>query len=329
MFSLPTLASFAIPALFLLFLVTRFDIDLGDTWDRVREGNLGYYLLAIAVYYSSFLVRGLRWRILATNARLDNPAEPRISALHCGRLILLGWFVNTISWFRLGDAYRAYAFSEDAGASFSRTFGTIVAERVIDVVVVFLLLLVAAGSLVVTGSLRPSPLFLGAGFLLVVSVGVMLLLMRHLGMPVARLLPQRLADAYQRLYEGTMGSFRQLPLIGLLSVVAWLLEVGRLLLVVQALGLSLHAFLVLFVAVASALLTTVPITPGGLGVVEPGAVGLLTLQLSTSEAVSVALLDRSISYLSIIITGGFVFLLRQLRQRRVLKEPPPLKGEGA
>ena len=56
---------------------------------------------------------------------------------------------------------------------------------------------------------------------------------------------------------------------------------------------------------ANAMLTTVPITPGGLGIVEPGILGLLTLSLPRSEAVSVALLDRSISYLSIVILGAW------------------------
>jgi uncharacterized protein (TIRG00374 family) len=47
----------------------------------------------------------------------------------------------------------------------------------------------------------------------------------------------------------------------------------------------------------------VPLTPGGLGVVETGITGLLMLSLAQSDAISVALLDRSISYVSVIILG--------------------------
>lgn len=310
--SLPTLASFAIAGVFLFFLFSRFDVDLGDTWAQVRGSNWWVYLLALAVYYASFPIRGWRWRIIAANAGVASPPERLLpSAWRCARFILLGWFINTISWFRLGDAYRAYAFSEATGASFSRVFGTVVAERVMDAVMVTVLLLLAAGLLAVTVDMLPSPLILGAALSVVVGGAGVLILMKYLGRPLARWLPQRLAEAYGRLYEGIMGSFRQLPAIALLSLGAWLLEAGRLLLVLQALGLSPHLSLVLFVALASALLTTVPITPGGLGVVELGATGLLMLELPRNAAVSVVLLDRSISYLSIVVVGGAFFLVQQ------------------
>ena len=100
-----------------------------------------------------------------------------------------------------------------------------------------------------------------------------------------------------------MQSFRTLPVAMLLGLLGWLSEVGRLYLVVQATGLEVGIGLVMFVTVANALLSAVPLTPGGLGVVETGITGLLMLSLAQSDAISVALLDRSISYVSVIILG--------------------------
>jgi hypothetical protein len=77
--------------------------------------------------------------------------------------------------------------------------------------------------------------------------------------------------------------------------------------------------MVLFVALVNAVLTTVPITPGGLGVVEPGIVGLLALSLSQSSAVSTAVLDRSISYVSIVLFGALAFTLRQAWRVRAVQ----------
>ena len=48
------------------------------------------------------------------------------------QLILIGWFVNSIAWLRLGDAYRAYALSEDSDKKFSWSLGTVFAERMVD-----------------------------------------------------------------------------------------------------------------------------------------------------------------------------------------------------
>ena len=111
-----------------------------------------------------------------------------------------------------------------------------------------------------------------------------------------------------------------MPLVAALGVLGWLCEFGRLYFIIQALGFSLDLPLVLFVTLVNAVLTTVPLTPGGLGIVEPGIVGLLTLGMPRDDAVSVAFLDRSISYLSIVVIGAAMFLLRQLVRSRQAKQ---------
>ena len=177
-----------------------------------------------------------------------------------------------------------------------------------------------AGRALVSGHIRgwEMTLFLGVGFALVLLGVAGLLVMRQFGTRLAILLPARLRTSYDRFHQGAMGSFGHLPLLLVLSVLVWFTEVGRLYFVIQALDMSTSVSfsLVLFVTLANAILTTVPITPGGLGIVEPGIMGLLTLSLARSEALSVTLLDRSISYLSIVVLGGVVFLIRQATRSR-------------
>ena len=69
------------------------------------------------------------------------------------------------------------------------------------------------------------------------------------------------------------------------------------------------------VAVGSSVLSTIP-TPGGVGAVEPGMTALLLLEVSGPEAAAVTLCDRSITYLSVLVIGGFVFFIRQTRYFR-------------
>jgi len=47
-------------------------------------------------------------------------------------------------------------------------------------------------------------------------------------------------------------------------------------------------------------------------VVEPGVMGLLLLSLDRTAAASVALVDRSITYISVILVGGLMFLMREI-----------------
>ena len=99
-------------------------------------------------------------------------------------------------------------------------------------------------------------------------------------------------------------------------------EVGRLYLVVQALDLDISFPLVIFLTVANSLLTLVP-TPGGFGAVESGVAGLVVRfsTLTGSVAAALVLVDRAITYLSIIVVGAALFIGRQAFHRRLVSVP--------
>jgi glycosyltransferase 2 family protein len=313
-FSLPTLVSLALAAAFLVFLVVRFDVDLGATWQQVRGSNPWLLALALLVHYTTFIFRGARWRLLLHNAQ--GPEKPPPGVLYCSELTLLGWFTNSVAWFRLGDAYRAYLYHDEQEASFTRTIGTILSERMLDAVLVLALLLLSVPFVVgpATGA-SWTVVALAAAVLAVPALA--LLVVARVRVRLVRWLPERLAGYYQRFYEGALGSFRQLPLVTLLGLLGWLAEVGRLYLVTLALGIDLGLPLIVFITLANSLLTLVP-TPGGIGAVESGVAGLLVRlsPLAASGAAALVLVDRSISYVSIIITGAALFLGRQAYRRR-------------
>ena len=307
--SLPTLVSLAVAGAFLTFLVTRFDVDLAAVWDQVKASNPWYLALAVAVHYTTFAFRGARWRLLLRNAQGETSPVPGVA--YCSQLVLLGWFANSVGWFRLGDAYRAYLYRDEQDASFSRTIGTILAERMLDAVLVLLLLLVSVPFLV-GGSQQASWAVLGIAIALVAALAGALLAMTWARVRVLRALPGRLAERYQRFHQGALASFAQLPPVTLWGLLGWLAEIGRLFLVVRALGLDIEFPLIIFITLANSLLTLVP-TPGGLGAVESGVPTLLVRfsSLSVDSATALVLVDRSISYLSIIVVGAGLFLARQ------------------
>ena len=320
--SLPTFLSFLLAGAFLIFLVTRFDIDLDSIWTSFKSANLALVLLALLVHYTTFVFRGARWRLLLKNAQ-ENTDTPDPGVFHCSSLVLLGWFTNSVTWFRLGDAHRAYAYVEDSGASFPRTMGTILAERVLDVALVMLLVLLASFLLIASGVVTPwiTPwVFVAFPAFLTAGLAGLLVAMRLFRSHLAHYLPRLLHEAYNRFHEGTVTSFRRVPLVSLLGLLGWLAEVGRLFFVAEALGIPLEIPLVIFVTLASAMLTLVPLTPGGLGAVEWGATGLLLLSPAVgteTAAFSIVALDRSISWLSVIAVGAVVVLGREIvRWRR-------------
>ena len=140
-----TLLSLAIAIAFLYFLAVRFDLDWDQTWSNIKALDPLLYVLALLLYYLSFAFRGLRWRILSRSAGIEEIPDARTpSAWRYSQLIIIGWFVNSVAWLRLGDAYRAYALSDEARTGFSWSLGTIFGERVMDMIAVFVLIVVGA-----------------------------------------------------------------------------------------------------------------------------------------------------------------------------------------
>ena len=328
--SLPTLLSFAVAAAFILFLATGVDLDWGETWDNIRSMDPWLYAVAAVLYYISFIFRGARWRILAINAAARrNGEDVRIpSTLGMSQLILIGWFVNSIAWLRLGDAYRAHAFAEDSNSSFSWSLGTVLAERVLDMVVVAVIMAISVAAVALTIGFSGSKYILIIPLIMVVGAIALVGLMVKFGSRLAGLLPRKIEAAYHRFHEGTIGSFDQLPAVMALGTIGWLLEMGRLYFVLQALGIDIGLPLTAVVALGHAILSTVP-TPGGVGAVEPGVTGLLLIKLSRPDAAAAAILDRSITYVSVIAVGGLVFLLRQVIQMRRARRRPQVEAASS
>lgn len=318
-FSLPVLVSLVVAGGFLLFLAARFDVDLGLVWERVRSCDPWLLAAAFAAHYMTFFLRGARWRILLerrVNASGGLGQVPGL--LFCTRAVLLGWFVNSISWLRLGDVYRGYLYHEEYDGPFSGAMGTVFAERVLDVFLVAVLLLVTVPFLVgrTDGELAWG-LLTGAAASLVLLLVVGLAAVLRLRSWLLRLLPGWLAGPCGRFLEGvsTVG-YRPVQTTAL-GVLGWLAEIGRLYLVSLALGFELGPALVVFLTFANSVLTLVP-TPGGIGAVEPGVAGLAVrlAAVGREPAAALVLVDRVISYLSVIVVGAAVFAVHLLFRRR-------------
>ena len=316
-FSLPTLLLFLILLTFIFFVITRFDLDWRSTLDTISHMNPWLYVAAFTLNYSTFILRGQRWRILARNTgELESLPGARLpTTLAASAYILIGWFVNAITWLRLGDGYRAWLFARGSGGAFSWSLGTLLAERVLDLAAMLVILIISALLLSTTDLPTLAITVVQVTIAIVLLSLCALLAMKAWGSRFARFLPSRLEQEFNRFQSGILGSMKQIPTVFALGGSAWAFEVARLYLVVQALGLDAPVSLIAIATLGAAILSTVPI-PGGVGVVESGIVGILLLTLGQNDAVSVVLVDRSITFVSVIVIGGAIFLATQVRRPR-------------
>jgi glycosyltransferase 2 family protein len=309
-----TILSIAVPIVVIAVFVSINGAQLSKVPSLVLAADPLLVLAAFVIFYAGFPVRGLRW------ATLLRGTGQHVSTKDSTEIIFLSWLVNCVVPAKLGDVYRAYLLKINSTASLSRTFGTVFIERVLDLFAIAILGL-AAGYWSFRSGLPPAiQLVFGIGVVVVVALAFGLLTMRNFGRQiiVALPLPHQILELYDRFEEGVFGALvaRHLPRLGLMTGLIWMTEALRLFLVVQALGfadVSLGLSGAVFVALIGSLLTAVPLSPAGLGIVEAGVVGVLHVAYGVPlpEATAIALLDRVISVFSIIVFGSIAYAVSQ------------------
>ncbi len=330
-FSAPTLVSVAFGLAIIAFLLWRvLDFEWDEFVEHLTGINWWLFVLAGALYYVSFWFRGFRWQLIYSAvaqrseiAEIRESKAPTIGTM--AALILTGWFINSVMFFRIGDAYRGWALADRTASDMPTALGTVFAERVQDMVVVLILVVISAIWALLVDGFAASGAIVDVAVIVVAVASVLVLvlllilyLMRAAGERLAGFVPSRFRSQYLHFQDGALNSFRggRMPLQITLGMLGWLMEVARFYFVAQAMGLDMAMSIAMFAALANAIMTTIPV-PGGLGFVETALVTVLLFTgLSHTDAFTLTVLDRAISWLSIVAIGGFVFLAITLKRSR-------------
>ncbi len=258
-------------------------VDPMEVWLELRDANWGLLLLAVAVTTSGFLVRALRWKILLLPLYSRSRLRPRFAAVN------IGFMANNLLPARGGEFARAYALSRMEPVSMSGAIGSLVVERFLDGIAIFLLLLVAvlAPSFPDAATIGGHPVLTALSWVFGLFGTLLAFLLVLLFWPrgclrivraAARVLPERaglaIVDALQRFLLG-LGSLRNLRLfaLGLLwSVGFWSWNAISFWLAFRAFGIDLGYAPALFVQAIIALGVAVPSAPGFFGTFHAAAV---------------------------------------------------------
>jgi len=112
------------------------DVQLSAVASSLRSADLWMaipFLLSLALFY---WLKAVRWSILLRPTR-DIPARDLVPAM------MIGFAGNNVLPVRLGELLRVFALGKEQYISISTVFGTVVLERVFDVVTLLLLLTAA------------------------------------------------------------------------------------------------------------------------------------------------------------------------------------------
>ncbi len=333
-----TIVPLVVVIVLLAYLAQKAHINPQQTWATLKQANLLFFLAGFLVYYASFPLRALRWRILLQNVGFTQENGIQLPSFwKIVEIIYISFFANSIVPAKLGDLYRAYLLRQEIKVSVSRGVGTVLAERLLDLIVLLLLFIPAI--IISLHENLPSQLRLALEITLgAVILGIVaLFVLRQAREPIAKLVPTRFRGQYYHLQEGMLGSFRRLPLLAILTIGVWICEALRFFFVALSLSLIPGTFVhilaaCVFIGLGEALLTVVPATGGGVGLVEGGMVAMIALFYRGADVANhtaaAIVLDRIISLVSLLVIGFIVFTIafgrKAVRESRTVPESQSL-----
>lgn len=286
----------------------------GLDWEAFREalarGNVVWIVVASAVLLSAIPLRGVRWRIFMAPVK-EVPVRLTTEAT------IVGYFGNNALPFRLGELLRSYFLARQAPAPITQVFGTVIVERVVDMLAVLLLL----GFLPLMGAVPESlrqPILWVVVFCLVLGVVTVWLVRREEGIPFVR---GRLKSFLDNLHLGFTSLRQEQHYLTLLltTVAVWLLYLAYIHIAQYAMGLGLSLAQSYLLLVVTTLVLVIPAAPGFVGTFHAAVilacVNILSVDLPRAQAMAVVL--HAIGYIPYTIIGAILFFKSHLRLQDV------------
>jgi len=253
----------------------------------IRGASLGWIAIAEVFYLAFILTRGWRWLVIL------HASAPRVSFADATAVTGIGFAVNSVSPFKLGELLRIGAIAPRAGIGVGEAGATVVVERVLDVLA---LLVIAVGAAALSGA-GSNSFGLWSGVLAIAGIslviGVVAYLMVSYPEPtltiidrMANHLPRGVGVLVDRFAASVLKGFAslrspgRLAIAGLLSIVVWLCIVGGLIAYFRALSPQLTLPTLVLACTIFVISQAISITPGSVGTYE----GFFLLVLSTFGA---------------------------------------------
>ena len=328
-------------ALAAIFLYIAFhNVNLHEVLELVSGASSFWIIILICSIYLSHIIRAIRWKVIL------NAIKPDASLKNLFGALMIGYGVNCVTP-KLGEITRAVFLGKWEKLSRSSMLGTVIVERVIDVIALGLAVLVSAflwrESLYQILPWLESTLYLGGIIMLgiVISIYMTIIFKEKFYGVIVKLFSKisekwanKLGHIFEMLTEGfaSLKGRKNYLLTILLTII---------ILLVYALSSYLGFFTLYmneiknvnfemgWVLMSIAAIGVVIPTPGATGSYHAIAKSTLVLLFGFDETISAAyaFLTHIISYFLFIFTALFIFFVFNRKKKNIINiEEPDLKS---
>jgi glycosyltransferase 2 family protein len=301
-------------------------LDLNAAWKALQASNLWWLIPALVAFGLGNVARAMRWRSLFAPHRRPKPGTT-LNAM------MIGYLYNSIMPARAGEAARVVVLRQRSSAPVVEITGTVVLERVYDIVVILVIFFI-------TEPWLPHLTWFGtAAIVALVLAGVIIAMasvlaiygerpLRFLLRPLARFSPfldRRLERTVSELAHGLSGLHHLRVAVEALAwtAAAWLFSILCAYLVMVAFHMHLPFAASVLVMVAIALGMILPSPPAAVGVFE-GAVwiALRAYGVARSTALPYAVILHLVNLVPFLVVGAVLLHHNARRPARVRDSAP-------
>ncbi len=295
-------------------------VALPDAAAALSSSNLWWLVPSFAVFVAGVVLRAVRWWAL-----FDPSHRPPLRAV--SRALLIGYFFNNILPARAGEAARVISLHGRASTSRAETIGTVVAERVFDLLALLVILLAAYPWLPPITWLRAAA-FLGIAVVVLVAA-LSFVLVRYEERAIHWLLsPLRRVrrDGFaERVEHAAVNATRGLVAIRdprvatlsmLLTIASWVVLSCSYWILMSGFSLDLPFAAGLLVTVTINVGLILPSSPAAIGVFEAATVIALTaFAIPQAQALSYALVLHLLNLVPFLVAGAALLAPGALARR--------------
>ncbi len=284
-----------------IFIYILWNMDLKEVYNHLQSIDLMVLSAAIALMVPVILLKSLKWNVLTRACGIRHPFRKSVLGW------LVGFSIGIVTPGRLGDLSRAYYLKEEASLGTGLT--TVVVDRIIDIIVLFVLTITGLSLLLATYTI--GNIIFPIAVLFVTLLALALAFTRkgfvaYILRPVfRRLVPEKykskLGTLFTEFYRGVglMGKKKSLVAFSvIICAFTWSVSIFQYYIISLSLGLGATYYFLFMIIPLTILLDALPISFSGLGTRDAVMIYFLgLLALSAELAVAFSLMIFLVDYI--------------------------------
>ena len=306
-FSLRNLIGILISAVCIYWSFKSFDSNIFI--NQIKSINLYLFTLASSLLILTVLIRSFRWLLF-----FNSQESEKLKIFDLFKNQMIGYFGNNIFPLRLGDLLRVAKMSKVTSMDQSYLLGTIVAERIIDILSLVLFLFLCLpfiwnNELIVIAFSNWNLIDINNFYIYMTIILFVLLIGYFLFKSNSLINWELFASAFYNINDR-----KKIFKIIILSSMIWAIYLLNIMIISNSMN-GVHGFAILESLLLLVFITfsivILPSAPGTIGTFQAAVVFIMTSSLFSydkSTALSFSIILHAYSYITYSLVGGFFFL---------------------